>query len=59
MTLCVYRKRQMDTSEAKRKHVPDGMTLGFIGAGRMAQAMAKGFIETGKSTSTRVCTCAR
>lgn len=47
MTLCVYRKRQMDTSEAKRKHVPDGMTLGFIGAGRMAQAMAKGFIETG------------
>lgn len=24
------------------------MTVGFIGAGRMAQAMARGFISTGK-----------
>ncbi|OWF34952.1 pyrroline-5-carboxylate reductase 2-like [Mizuhopecten yessoensis] len=30
-----------------RKHVPEDMTVGFIGAGRMAQAMVKGFISTG------------
>jgi hypothetical protein len=31
-----------------RKYVPENMEVGFIGAGRMAQAMARGFISTGK-----------
>lgn len=30
-----------------RKYVPENMAVGFIGAGRMAQAMARGFISTG------------
>lgn len=29
--------------------VPADMAIGFIGAGRMAQAMARGFISTGES----------
>ncbi|XP_033727520.1 pyrroline-5-carboxylate reductase 2-like [Pecten maximus] len=37
----------MATPTVTRKHVPEDMTVGFIGAGRMAQAMAKGFISTG------------
>lgn len=34
-----------------RKYVPENMAVGFIGAGRMAQAMARGFISTGKRMS--------
>ncbi|CAC5384839.1 proC [Mytilus coruscus] len=30
-----------------RKYVSEDMTIGFIGAGRMAQAMTKGFVTTG------------
>lgn len=30
-----------------RKYVSENMTVGFIGAGRMAQAMTKGFVTTG------------
>lgn len=30
-----------------RKYVSEDMTVGFIGAGRMAQAMTKGFVTTG------------
>lgn len=37
----------MAESAVKRKHVPEDMTVGFIGSGRMAQAMARGFISTG------------
>ncbi|KAJ8321659.1 hypothetical protein KUTeg_000130 [Tegillarca granosa] len=37
----------MAESAVRRKHVPENMTVGFIGSGRMAQAMAKGFISTG------------
>ncbi|XP_060069840.1 pyrroline-5-carboxylate reductase 2-like [Ylistrum balloti] len=37
----------MACGTVSRKHVPEDMTVGFIGAGRMAQAMAKGFISTG------------
>lgn len=32
----------------QKSRVPPDMTVGFIGAGRMAQAMARGFISTGK-----------
>lgn len=38
----------MAESAVKRKHVPEDMTVGFIGSGRMAQAMARGFISTGE-----------
>ncbi|KAK3600560.1 hypothetical protein CHS0354_003497 [Potamilus streckersoni] len=36
------------SSESQRKSfIPEDMTVGFIGAGRMAQAMARGLISTG------------
>ncbi|VDI72964.1 pyrroline-5-carboxylate reductase [Mytilus galloprovincialis] len=31
----------------KRKYVSEDMTIGFIGAGKMAQAMTKGFVTSG------------
>jgi len=34
-------------SVEKKSKVPENMSVGFIGAGRMAQAMARGFISTG------------
>ena len=35
-------------AEKQTSKIPAGMTVGFIGAGRMAQAMARGFISTGE-----------
>ncbi|CAH1772802.1 unnamed protein product [Owenia fusiformis] len=37
----------MASSSKKRCVVPENMSVGFIGAGRMAQAMSRGFIESG------------
>ena len=34
-------------------NIPADMTVGFIGAGRMAQAMIRGFISTGNLTSVQ------
>lgn len=39
------------SAEQKKSKIPPNMSVGFIGAGRMAQAMARGFISTGKNTS--------
>lgn len=38
----------MARTEDQRFSVSDSMTIGFIGAGRMAQAMSRGFISKGK-----------
>lgn len=35
------------SADKKKSKIPPDMSVGFIGAGRMAQAMARGFISTG------------
>ena len=35
-------------ASSQRSRVPPDMAVGFIGAGRMAQAMARGFITSGE-----------
>lgn len=38
----------MARTEDQRFTVSESMTIGFIGAGRMAQAMSRGFISKGE-----------
>lgn len=42
---------------AQRKLIHEDMAVGFIGAGRMAQAMARGLISTGKKPVRTGNTC--
>lgn len=39
----------MARTEDQRFTVSESMTIGFIGAGRMAQAMSRGFISKGEN----------
>ncbi|WP_080802716.1 pyrroline-5-carboxylate reductase [Arabiibacter massiliensis] len=39
-------------------HTDDGITLGFIGFGNMARAMAQGLVKSGALPGERICACA-
>ena len=48
LTRSAYKKLTvMARTEDQRFTVSESMTIGFIGAGRMAQAMSRGFISKG------------
>ncbi len=49
--------RELQIAEARRTVADSGIRIGFIGAGQMATALAKGFVQSGVVEAGRIVAC--